>query len=38
MLRVVEEGLGVVEIECCFIEECLGGDGGRVEEEWVDFV
>lgn len=37
MLSVVGEGTGVVDAER-FIEECLGGDGGRVEEEWVALV
>jgi len=38
MLSVVGEGLGVVETECCFMDDCLGGDGGRVEEEWMALV
>jgi len=30
--------VGVGGAEDRFIDECLGGDGGRVEEWWVDFV
>jgi len=33
MLNMVGEGVGVGEAECCFMDDCLGGDGGRVEEE-----
>lgn len=42
--NVEAEGEGVVAVvgvggaEDRFIDECLGGEGGRVEEWWVDLV